>query len=519
MKTLHNKPVDFEKQNRVFGWKPACTLRMKSTSPSRQVLLLTIMVTVLVTSVSCFEKVAWSPDGTRIAYSYSLGTKKHEIAIHDRRTGKTATVYRFARGKDPGPWAWSTDGNHLIVLDQVKSRATLLVIDPATQEVSQRFSLPKGTRYRDVEPHGSDVFLIESGRLTRLALDTGEMQHRELDSLLPVTSSVVGLKTLFSVGDVLYYRMKRSGGKNAPYELGRIDPLGLELSPYLEYIEHAVIPALADPAFSGNQIACLGETDKKEVMLHVRLGRELQRSIPIQFDVMWGSPLRWSDDMSSVYGICHQEQTKQVGLCEVFVDDGQFNFRKLPLTSEVELACSLAAFSPDGKMIAWRKTGNTMVMNLDSAVEESLVPSAYLLPAGYDSLGPGVVLSGYQFSQDITILNQVQESLASYLFESGVLVANPLPAYGPIVVGEIGLPMLQETIREGEGNTLLHLTVSVDRSSFWNVKTKKMKLQCFDHNGQLLWEIEGTRWSSLKRKLRRHLGQPGLEVLVAEKSS
>jgi hypothetical protein len=388
-------------------------------------------------------------------------------------------------------------------------------------------------------PLGNQVFLGGSKELTRVNLETGE-----------VTRKKVRANGLFRMGNELYY--SRRGPWKQIFGIGRIDPNTLSLKILVDFPPELLDGSILDPVASSERIAILGTKDEMRTLLVIR-GEEVEKSIAIDDQGGLLSQLHWSEDESSVYVICGEDgywedgdSEKKVGICEISVGDGRFQFRELPTVGntgddllpkrrieipdrEGIISRSLDAYpSPDSKMIAWHDDFSLTLMDVNRPMEKTIriVPpeESYCLPDGYASLSPGVVLSGYQKGKETKELIRMLEVLTSYLSGRGVSVANPPSDFEPLVVGEIRRPKLQERIGELGRTSLLHITVN----SIKGGDRVTMTLQFFDRTGGLLWEeeVEGhpgfnarnKLWAKLKKKLEGHLGEPGLKISVVEKN-
>ena len=317
---------------------------------------------------------SWSPDGSKILFTYyNPEADEAGVALYDRNTGETRSIFVEARrnGDELIPVQWESDGARAIVWVEERQ---LLLLPVDSGKPARRFGLPEdiewqGTPYPEV---GGNLYLGDE-TLTRLNLETGEVQSRELE----VGHDVV----LFQGNNSVFYAKQvdtpeneseeGEGSGDGGIEIGELDLDALTFQPLFELKErdlaaHGVkeVHALMELEPSGSRIAMIGQGEDRDfIILCTRAG--LQKVVAPEFPVdeyRLGN-LQWSPDGKTIYAVVltptGKKDETQYSLGEIPVDGG--SSRLLPVTliqdafpDEVNgpiLALQIA-LSPDGATIA-----------------------------------------------------------------------------------------------------------------------------------------------------------------------
>ncbi len=321
---------------------------------------------------------AWSPDGSQILFPYgdyygNFEEKRSGIAMYDKNTGKTTSIWTNSEKGAP-LWAqWDSTGKKAILITPTLGHEDdgaimVQVLRIGAKEPDHTFGvlLPKARlfplddpRLRSTPLPEADGSLFAAGdSLVRMDLTTGEVERRKIpEDLGPVF--------LVGNGNRIYYVALT---KKQECHIGTLDPKKLSLSPMLELPPKDVGIFSSDwvaVAKDGSAIAILAYRAGGLGLLLIAGGR-VQKSIPLMrlpknedpVSLLGGRPgnLQWAPDGKIIYvSVVSGERQPPLKhfFVEITVDTGAI--RQTPIVMpkyQGDDSRLWIALSPDGKTIA-----------------------------------------------------------------------------------------------------------------------------------------------------------------------
>lgn len=126
---------------------------------------------------------AWSPDGSRIAFSSSAEGHGSELFVYWVDSGKMARITQL--GRSPGDISWSPDGNHIAFSMHVPESNPVLVKPPKKPKGAEWAEHPRvTTRLKHeadgvgyLEPGFSHLFVVPAEGGTARQITSGDFHH------------------------------------------------------------------------------------------------------------------------------------------------------------------------------------------------------------------------------------------------------------------------------------------------------------------------------------------------------
>lgn len=251
---------------------------------------------------------SWSPDGTKILFSYlDPGARQFGVAFYDLNTGTTTPLFLRAADKSEAiAFAqWQRDGSRALIFTHPtdsSAEVTVLAMPVGGGGTTRQFSLPGMERsgaslpFPEINGH----LFVDGTYLARLNLETGQVKLAE--------SKSKEMKFLFTDGVRLFFIRKREAGV---YVVGEVDQETLKRSALFELTVAAVAkrgievrdiqPMPAMEPRSG-LLALIAPAEGKDAILLCSL-QGLERAFwpDLPLDKYMLSSLQWSQDGRTLY--------------------------------------------------------------------------------------------------------------------------------------------------------------------------------------------------------------------------
>jgi len=189
------------------------------------------LLAFLLYSLAC--RPSWSPDGSKLLYSYyNSDTGEAGVALFDRATGTTRSIFVVPRPSYDRliPAQWETGGERAVVWPKGQE---LLLLPLESSKPAQPFELPEDVSARVLPiPEVAGNLYFSGGAVSKVDLRTGEVTSRETEKD----------PALYGGRDSVYYLAKLfepvSGSDDEErvrgYEIGTLDLDELTLRPLFE---------------------------------------------------------------------------------------------------------------------------------------------------------------------------------------------------------------------------------------------------------------------------------------------
>jgi dipeptidyl aminopeptidase/acylaminoacyl peptidase len=317
---------------------------------------------------------AWSPDGSKILFPYVVDSSSTSaIAMYDRNTGKTSTLYTTAPSKNPGKKSvlsaqWTRSGKEVVAtsmgFEEPSQELQIILVSldspkPPRTTVLREMHFVPGAPLGFPIPEVDGNLYIGCNLLVRMNLETGELQRKSLGDN--------GGKHIFllSHGDKIYYCLANERSSPKEPEIGSVDTENLSLKPWFHLppgqIDEEVAFPFGSVSADGATIAFHGKKDGKFLIFRVA-GEKLLNGIPLDLspDKYDLGNLQWAPDGKTIYAALLTKNDAgpwDLGIAEITVETGAV--RTLPLMKikksdamELTLLFFQIAISPDGKTLA-----------------------------------------------------------------------------------------------------------------------------------------------------------------------
>ena len=309
-------------------------------------------------------RAAWSPDGSKVLFSYfSPETKEAGVALYDMTTKQVRSVFVIAPVGDAEDALltaqWERNGKRAIirwpVTKQSPDHLKLLLLpigsDKQTRLITLQIEDDGGTLALPAPEVDGNLF-IGGKDIVRINLEKTEGERRKLEK---------GGEILFAGHkDSVYYARER----DSVWDIGSLDTETVALTPFFQVQSEAVGELFPFMAFDPKAPRFAMAAEKGEECTLVLCNRTgIQKSVKVLFPAekyRLGN-LQWSVDGTTMYAALaradREKKTITLALGEIALDTG--NTRVVPITTVPgdKLDGPWRAFfqvslSPDGKTIA-----------------------------------------------------------------------------------------------------------------------------------------------------------------------
>ncbi len=357
--------------------------------------VVSLLALILCVSACLPSRPSWSPDGSKLLYSYYDPTAKESgVVLLDRASGATRSIFLVSEpDEDAGviDAQWEAGGERVIVL----STSGILLLPLNSPEPRERIELPRGaatiaTASPIPEIAGSLYFGGET--LNKVDLRTGEVTSGETEETV----------MLYDAGDTVYYRATRFEPTSDPKskrvfraeEFGKLNLEDLTLLPLFELTkreleEHGIdeLSPFMAPYRNGERMAVAGGGPTGALILifsEAGLQETLVPKLPVEQYVL--GHLDWSPDGETLYAAVFSP-AKSSGFWIFRGDRMMFSIAEIPMGTAPPRLTTVArmsgkfddwphpygtriAASPDGSALA----ASTVVFELGDVKEKDRAP-------------------------------------------------------------------------------------------------------------------------------------------------
>lgn len=325
---------------------------------------------------------SWSPDGTRILFSYADPVAKQRgIAVYDLASGAANSLLLRAEDKSGSvPFAqWQRDGSRALIFTYAANDAaaemTVLAMPVGSPGTARQFALPGGKSSPGLLPFPEidGQLYVDGNNLARLNLETGEVKLERPKGENPTY--------LFSDESHLFYI--RQTRKEESYDVGVVDPLTLALHRTFTVSAETVRPLGAEvkeiltiPVMDpkSGRIALMA-TEKETGVILLCTTQAVERVLRprLPFDDFELLNLQWSRDGRALYATVVSDSADgkavDIYLAEIPVDGSPVRLTRVVHwqggSASDLFGLISASLSPDGE---------TMALSLADFVKSSLPP-------------------------------------------------------------------------------------------------------------------------------------------------
>jgi len=328
-----------------------------------------LLVLLAYASACLPSRPSWSPDGSKLLYSY-YDPKAEEagVALFDRATGTTRSIFTVSDpGDDVGPIfipaQWEAGGERAILRPGPEGNE-LLLVPRESSNPEQRFELPTSVEWSPLPvPEIAGSLYFGGKNVSKFDLRTGEVTSRETEKV----------PHLYDGWGGVYYLAKDKRSVRG-HEVGRLNLEDLTLEPLFELESketHGIGALFRDVAFDskGDRIALIGDGETGSSILlcsEAGLQETMVPELPLEQYVL--ENLQWSPDGETLYAAVFSP-AKSSGFRIFRADRMLFSVAEIPMGADPPRLIPIArvsgkfdgcvdcsglqiALSPDGSTLA-----------------------------------------------------------------------------------------------------------------------------------------------------------------------